>query len=135
MAEFRLDGVSKRFGDTHAVDGIDLTVPAGTWSGVGSGVASTIYNWDGVEEISVISSSRIFFGGSPALASAVSGTEGLVKWDGTTVSAVSGGFGGDKRVNALAQFGGELYVGGQFDSVAGGTMAWYQSGRQVETGE
>ncbi|MFE7845225.1 ABC transporter ATP-binding protein [Microbacterium sp. NPDC057407] len=39
-------GVSKRFGDTHAVDGIDLTVPAGTFYGLvgpnGAGKTTTL---------------------------------------------------------------------------------------------
>ncbi|KRB35737.1 ABC transporter [Microbacterium sp. Root180] len=41
-----LRGVSKRFGDTHAVDGIDLTVPAGTFYGLvgpnGAGKTTTL---------------------------------------------------------------------------------------------
>lgn len=41
-----LRGVSKRFGDTHAVDGIDLTVPAGTFYGIvgpnGAGKTTTL---------------------------------------------------------------------------------------------
>lgn len=106
------------------------------WSALGNagpnnGFNNTSQTWDGVEEIVVVSSTAVYFGGNfdhaiNTSGAAISNTTGIAKWDGSALGAVGTGLGGPANsviVNGMTKdASGNVIATGQFTS-AGGTGA------------
>ncbi len=126
-------------GEVAGVGGVTVNRVAkwnGTaWSALGAagatsnGVNNTTAQWDGVEEIVVVSPTEVYLGGHfdnayAAAGGAVADSAGIAKWNGTTLSAVGTGIGGsDPIVNGLTKdANGNVIATGQF-TTAGGTAS------------
>ena len=99
--------------------------------GVGAtsnGVNNTSEQWDGVEEIVVVSSSDVYIGGAfdnayVNIGGVVANSAGIAKWNGTTLSAVGTGISGAAGtviVNGMTKAAnGNVIATGQFTSAGG----------------
>jgi len=126
-----LDGGS----DAFAVNGTDLYV-GGAFSMAGSVSANNIAKWDGNnwsalgagitgDEVDSVAfdGTNIYAGGHFSMAGSVSANS-IAKWDGNNWSALGSGVksGTDTaHTYALAVSGGDLYVGGDFNTAGGGS--------------